>query len=252
MQGTPNRSREAGATLFIVAGGLVMLLGMSALAIDLVSFYVARTEAQRAADAAALAGASMFISLGCTNEGCVPGGPQEAPATQRAIDAAVQNTVSGQAPSAATVDVAFSYPNAQEPQITVTVHRDSAHSNALPTYFARIFGIATVDMSTSAKAEAYNPSGGNVSVGLTCLRPFLVPNCDPGHPVPSTNAQANSNCGAVACPFELRRGCLSSGHCARYNLLSVQFLRSGRPRQHRKSGRVQSNHSSTERRCDWV
>src|SRR3990170_4511346 len=95
------RHSEAGATLFIVAGSMVVLLSISALAIDLVSFYVARSEAQRSADAAAIAGATIFVSQGCTNAvgGCVVGGPQEAPARQQALDIAVRNLVAGQAPS---------------------------------------------------------------------------------------------------------------------------------------------------------
>ena len=191
---------EAGMTLILVAGAMVVLLGISALAIDLVALYVARNEAQRAADAAALAGATIFLSQGCTTGvgGCVPNGPQEALATTQAINVAAQNLVFGQAPSSSTVTTSFSYPNSEEPQITVTVYRDSAHSNAMPTFFAKIFGIKTADVSASATAEAYNPSGGNASVGVSCLKPFLVPNCDPDHPVPSTSPAANKACGGTS------------------------------------------------------
>ena len=45
-----------------MAVSLVALLGMAALSIDVVTLYVARGEAQRAADAAALAGARMFAT----------------------------------------------------------------------------------------------------------------------------------------------------------------------------------------------
>ena len=136
------RHNDSGASLFIMAAGMTFVLGVSALAIDLVSFYVARSEAQRAADGAALAGAKVFITSGCTSAsgGCVAGGSQESPARQRAIDVAAQNFVAGQAPSTWTVGVSFNYPTAEEPQITVTVHRDSAHGNALPTFFGKIFG----------------------------------------------------------------------------------------------------------------
>ena len=194
--------RDSGATLYIVAGAMVFLLGTSALAIDLVSFYVGRNEAQRAADAAALAGASIFISQGCTTgvNGCYAGGPQEAPATTQATQVAAQNLVGGQAPSSSTLAVSFNYPNKEEPQITVTVYRDSAHSNAMPTFFAKIFGITTVDVSASATAEAFNPSGSNTDVGVACVRPFFIPNCDSGHPVPSTNSEANTDCGGTGTP----------------------------------------------------
>jgi hypothetical protein len=211
---------EAGMTLILVAGAMVVLLGISALAIDLVALYVARNEAQRAADAAALAGATIFVAQGCTTGvgGCVPNGPQEAPATTQAINVAAQNLVFGQAPSSSTVATSFSYPNSEEPQITVTVYRDSAHSNAMPTFFAKIFGIKTANVSASATAEAYNPSGGGVSVGVSCLKPFLVPNCDPDHPVPSTSPAASKNCGGtgnndgatIACPPGVSGTCYPS------------------------------------------
>ena len=54
------QKRESGSTLYIVVVAMVGMLGMSALAIDMVSFYLGRAEAQRAADAAALAGATVF------------------------------------------------------------------------------------------------------------------------------------------------------------------------------------------------
>ena len=45
---------------------MVSLLAMAALAIDVVTLYVARTEVQRAADAAALAGAKALADSGVT------------------------------------------------------------------------------------------------------------------------------------------------------------------------------------------
>jgi hypothetical protein len=221
-----SRYSDAGSALFIVAGAMVLLLGVSALAIDLVSFYVGRNEAQRAADAGALAGASIFVAQSCTTGtgGCVAGGAQEAPATQRAIDVAAQNLVAGQAPSSSTVDVSFSYPTPEDPQITVTVHRDSTKGNALPTFFAKIFGFTTFNVSASATAEAFNSSGGSVPVGSSCLRPFLVPNCDSGHPIsnlsPNFATNANTKCNAtppnytdaktVACPSGVSGTCYPS------------------------------------------
>jgi hypothetical protein len=188
------RRNDSGQTLFLVVGGMVMLLGVSALAIDLVACYVARSEAQRAADAAALAGAQV-LALGCTSAagGCVAGGSQEAPATQKAVDTANQNLVAGQAPTSSTVSTSFNYPTPQEPQITVTVYRDGAHSNAMPTFFGEVFGINTLDVSAKATAEAFNPSGSASPIGSQCLKPWILPNCDADH----TGGQ-NMNCPTVA------------------------------------------------------
>jgi putative Flp pilus-assembly TadE/G-like protein/putative Tad-like protein involved in Flp pilus assembly len=213
--GAERRNKETGATLYFVAGAMAVLLAISALAIDLVSAYVARGEAQRAADAAALAGATVFVTQGCTTAGspatgvtgCVAGGPQEAPAIRQAQAVAAQNTVGGQAanvlfnstsPTDATkTDIVFSYPTAQEPQISVTVQRTKARGNALPTFFAKIFGVTSMDVVASATAEAYNPTSGDTSVGVSCVRPWLLPNCDASHPVPGTSPEANKNCGGT-------------------------------------------------------
>src|ERR1700681_2340729 len=62
------RSGERGQTIILVAVSLVSLLGMVALAIDVVTLYVARSEMQRAADAAALAGAKAFVDSGVTSD----------------------------------------------------------------------------------------------------------------------------------------------------------------------------------------
>lgn len=192
------RNPERGVGLLMIAAGMVLFLSAAGLAIDLVSAYVVRNEAQRVADAAALAGATVFINQGCTTTGgCVAGGPQEAEATTQAVAIAGQNLVLGQAPTSTTISTSFSYPNPNEPQITVTVYRDSAHSNAAPTFFATVFGLGSMNISASATAEAYNPSGGSTPIGVACLKPFLVPNCDPGHPVAASSLSANRNCPAV-------------------------------------------------------
>jgi uncharacterized membrane protein len=179
---------EKGVTLLIVAASLVIILGMCALGIDLVAAYLARVQCQRAADAAALAGAKAFVGTSCTSTGgCGPA--QEPQATQNAISAAAQNPVMGLAPTASTVSIAFSYPDPSEPQITVTVYRDSTHTDALPTMFAKIFGINSMNISATATAEAYNGQ-----LGAGCIKPFLVPNCDPNFPVHYGDANANLHC----------------------------------------------------------
>jgi len=179
-----------------VALSLVILLGVCALAIDLVSLYVGRSEAQRAADAAALAGATIFLSSGCTSAsgGCVAGGPQEAPARQQAIDVAHRNWVGGQGATVLAGDVTFAYPTPQDPTITVKVARDPAHGGPMPTFFMKIFGVTSANISAVATAEAYNPTGGGPPVGTKCLKPWLMPNCDWTRLVPAGDPNANSNC----------------------------------------------------------
>jgi Flp pilus assembly protein TadG len=183
---------ERGVTLVIFALFIVFLLGVAALAIDLGLLYVARSEAQRSADAAALAGANVFATSGCTsaNGGCVAGGPQEAEAAAQAIATAAQNKVIGApatvawtqgstCPTTATNNICFSYPSAYEPQITVTVHRAG-----IQTIFAKLFGVPSAAVDATATAEAYESSNND------CTVPFLLADCD-------TNTTAGVN---PACP----------------------------------------------------
>lgn len=193
------RQSEQGQTILLVAVSLVVVLAMAALAIDVVTLYSARTEAQRTADAAALAGAKMLVDMGVTTDPCnaLLAGQAQTIATTQATAVAQQNTIGGQAPG--TVNV--TYPNGSSlgcpgsfgvnPQITVQVQRTD-----LPIFFARIWSRSAASVSATATAEAYNPSNA-VSVGTAvpiaprCSKPMIVPNCDPatGH-----TSGGNSGC----------------------------------------------------------
>jgi Flp pilus assembly protein TadG len=184
------RVNERGSALIMLAATMVTLLGVAGLAVDLVQFYAVRAEAQRAADAAALDGAQMLVSSGCAaaTGGCVLGGSQQAQAIQRVKDVAGQNYVAGETVQIQDADVTFSYPNPQEPEITVVVARDAAHGNAVRTVFGKIFGVGTVNISASATAEGYNPPG------VACIKPWILPNCDPNnsHNSPKTNPNCSN------------------------------------------------------------
>jgi len=170
----------------LVALAMVSLLAVAALAVDLGSLYAARGEIQRAADAAALAGAKAFVDSGVTTD------PSLQPVAQTmaqayASAAAAQNLVSGGAAQFSTSPVFdfTTYPG--NPRITVTLER-----TGLPLFFARIWGGQFASVSASAIGEAYNPaySQSNTNSFLPtspkCVKPFLVPNNDsaPGEPSP--------------------------------------------------------------------
>jgi len=178
-------------TLVMVAFALVVLLGVAALAIDLAFFYVGRSEAQRAADAAALAGAKQFVDSGFTS-GVIPQATVQPLATQAAEGAGGQNFVGGQPVVILDSDVTFDFSIANDPRITVTAARDTAHGNPMPTFFAKALGVKSVNVSAKATAEAYNPGPGTgPPVGTKCLKPWLLPNCDPD---PTHINPANPNC----------------------------------------------------------
>ena len=62
------RQGELGITIALVALAMVAIIGMAVLSIDLVTLYLAREEAQRSADAAALAAARVLSISGITGD----------------------------------------------------------------------------------------------------------------------------------------------------------------------------------------
>ena len=177
------RDPERGAVLFFVAATLIVLLGLSALAIDLAALYVVRNEAQRAADAAALAGAKKFVESGFLS-GLVSQSTAQTLATSEAIAIGAQNLVGGQAADIQVGDITFDFANPANPLITVQVQRTAARGNAVPTFFGKALGVASANVSAAATAEAYTPSGGDTPIGTGCVKPWILPNCDPLHSSP--------------------------------------------------------------------
>jgi len=172
--------RERGQTIFLVAVALVVVLGMAALAVDVTMFQIAHSQAQKAADAAALAGAKAFVSSGFTSGqlgDLTSGGAQAAVcngssglADTQARAVANLNKI-GSAPAANfTTTCSFAAPG--NPQIRVTSR------TAVPEFFGRIWGGGGVQVSATAKAEAYNPSGQDVPISVGSVKPWLVTNCD--------------------------------------------------------------------------
>jgi uncharacterized membrane protein len=172
------RNNERGQTIVLVAVALIALLAMAALSIDVVTLYVARSEAQRTANASALAAAKMFATSGFTSVqagGVISTGDLCNASTIQAQAVAMQNTVAG-LPATTTVTCNFTVP--LNPRVTVTVQR-----TGLPTFFARIWGRVSNSVSATAIAEAYNPSGQQAPIRVS-VKPWLIPNCDISHKVP--------------------------------------------------------------------
>lgn len=196
-----HRNRERGVTLALVALSIVGVISMAALSIDVGTLYQASSEAQRSADAAALAAARVLSLSGITGDPTNAGGHWADACTaaqQAARTVATQNTVGGAAPTSVTVtflssdgsncastgNVAFG----ANPMATIKVTRST-----LPTFFAHVFGLFssnwnTASVSGSATAEVFNPSesgnyasgGALIPVQPKCVKPWIVPNRDPG------------------------------------------------------------------------
>jgi Putative Flp pilus-assembly TadE/G-like len=169
---------ERGITILLVAAAMVGVLAMAALAVDIVALYVAKSEAQRAADASALAAAKMFVSSGYTSnssaitqsELCQSGAAGLGAAANKAAESSLaQNLVVSQAATLQTITCDFTQPT--NPLVTITVQR-----TGLPTLFGRIWSAGTGSVSATAKAEAFNPSGGSTNVAVGSVKPWLVAN----------------------------------------------------------------------------
>ena len=182
------RHRERGQTILLVAISLVALLAMAALAIDVVTLYVASSQIQRATDAAALAGAkaiadSGFTSLPTTDSNYATAQTlaqtMATTAVNSMVGTATINLVSGQLPvmpAPPTFDFT-THPGSF--QITV-----SLKSANLPTFFSKIWSGSAPTVTASATAEAYNPANLPTTtpftpISPTSVKPWLVANINP-------------------------------------------------------------------------
>src|ERR1039457_1446730 len=156
-----SRSRERGITMVLVAIAMVAIIAMAALSIDVITLYLAREEAQRSADAAALAAAQVISLSGITGTAnpttdnsywqLICGGLSSA-ATQAAQAVVRQNAVGGAAVAVSSTTVTYSagsggaitpstdcsslpVPFAVNPMVTVQIQQ-----TGLPTFFSRIWG----------------------------------------------------------------------------------------------------------------
>jgi hypothetical protein len=205
---------ERGVTMIIVALAMVAIIGMAALSIDVITLYLAREEAQRSADSAALAAAKIISLSGLTGDPansagnwgkvCGPDDGTNGLATRTAKAVAGQDTVGSIV--ATTINVTYSAGNGGavgagtsdcsslsatafgvNPMVTVQLTRAG-----LPSFFSRIWGNTGNSIGATATAEAFNSSNsGNVGNQVTgtitpaqprCVKPWAVPNIDPHNP----------------------------------------------------------------------
>ena len=128
-----NRIRDdRGQALVLVACFMFTLLAMSAVAIDVGSWYQSKRSAQSQADAAALAGASQLPS-GNWNGTALQYAAKNAAAGDSAVAARTAYLTTGDS-------------------VTVTVTREA------PAYFANVFGIESVSVEAVARATV-QPAG---------------------------------------------------------------------------------------------
>ena len=247
-----DRHRERGVTMALVAISMVAIIAMAAMSIDLVTLYAAREEAQHAADAAALAAARVISISGMTADPANSSSSWQAicgginsPATLAATAVANQGSVGG-----TTANVTVNYlargTSAQDcsslaaafgvnPMVTVQIQR-----TGLPTFFSRIWGYSGNNVSATATAEAFNPSGSDTTgnnpngaitpVRPSCVKPLMIPNQNPNGACPSggcppfvtiggqiqnPGVRPTTGTAAVGSTFNLFADCRAGATCVR-------------------------------------
>jgi Flp pilus assembly protein TadG len=159
------RANERGISLIMVAVSMTAFLGASMLAIDVGQLMTARTQAQSAADAGALAGATALNFNSYTDHS------SSGPAVSSALDAARANLVIGAPPAITPADVTFPTDpvTGDSDLVQVTVYRTADRGNAISTLIAGFFGMPTVSVSATATAAA-RPANTE-----TCVLPWTIP-----------------------------------------------------------------------------
>ncbi len=153
-----NRVRdEQGAAMVLTVLGIVVFLGMVALAVDLGMLLTARTESQRTADSAALAGAGWLL--------LAPG--DEAGARAKAKEYADMNRVHGAVTTVLDEDIDVILDSSK---VRVRVRNVTARGNAIRTIFGRILGFDEVSVATVAAAWA-----APAKRFQACLLPLALP-----------------------------------------------------------------------------
>jgi hypothetical protein len=164
---------ERGAVLVHVSVSLAAFTAVSALAIDYGMVLVSRGQIQSAADAAALAGAAALAFDSYSDRSGA------GPARSAAIGVALANDVSSRPPDVTPADVTFPLcPDSfsagpSVPPIfscvRVNAFRSVERGNAIPTFFAQVFGIASSSVAATATAQA------KAANSTPCLKPLAIP-----------------------------------------------------------------------------
>jgi Flp pilus assembly protein TadG len=206
------RHGERGVTMLLVAIAMMSMLAMVALAIDVITLYSARSETQRVADAAALAAAKVLVDSGSLTDPTYQPGAKSL-ATQAAKDIGTQLSIAARQVQPADVTVTFGGANYNSnPNVTVTVQ-----NTFLPAFFSRIFNRTNMTVTATATAEAFSPSGSGAGVPVVsrCIKPFMVPNCDPMH--------AGVACGSGATFFDTTSGAITNPGVAAAGVIGETF-----------------------------
>jgi len=141
-----NTRDERGVAILYVAVFLLSSIWLVSLAVDMGKITVTKNELQRAADAAALAGASAVDPTS--------GDLMQDTARVRATFFASHNTALRETSEPVNIDPLNDIVFLDAHTIQVTARRQSSAGNAMTTIFARTLGIASMDLRAVATAKS--------------------------------------------------------------------------------------------------
>jgi len=182
-----NRQQQKGAVLLLVAGGMLVLVGMAAFAVDIGRAMVVRNELQNVSDAASLAGASRIGSFfaqdwvaACNAANASVLNNNTEGKAMKAGDAVIQygvwsdstKTFTSYGPCSGTLSNIDNIPATSFPAIRAVVRRDdTSASGAIRLFFAPVLGINKVQLSATSTAVIATSSVGSGAL------PFVISSC---------------------------------------------------------------------------
>jgi hypothetical protein len=153
--------RRRGAIALMVAVMAVVIVGFAALVVDVGLLYAAKSELQRSADAAALAGVSAYISDDLLRDDL---NAVQLASTTRVQEYGLANLTLSAATTIEVADIAVGRHDFADPAgglgnsglfnaVQVTTRRTTGSSNGpVPFFFARIWGRNSGDVTATARA----------------------------------------------------------------------------------------------------
>ena len=140
-------------------------MGFTAFVVDYGIFWLSRRQAQNAADAGALAGATARAFDETANPPSATG-----PAYQSALLTAQANKVWNRAPGVVVTWACPAFVPAGGRCVRVDAHQDGTNGSVtLPTYFAKIFNVTSQGVWATATGQVL------IANASDCLKPWMIP-----------------------------------------------------------------------------
>ena len=169
-----------GQIMVLYGGMIAALLGATALCTDIAVMYANSIQLQKAADSAAIAGATYLTGIAFSQtpaSGCTSANGYSDDAEKAACTYAYSNGID---PSVTGVSLSVTEPSS-------TTVKVSAQRSGLPYYFGKVIGLDTYTVAVTATGQAAQAVGtvkyGMFPVGLQCTAPCSLTNMDPGQSV---------------------------------------------------------------------